>query len=69
MLIQLSIENLGNALDGVGAIVYAYGSEIGRVLGLKIIALGAEYQQSPSPTIGLPGYLIIMKMVLYQKIQ
>ena len=51
-----------DSTDGVGAIVYAYGSEIGRVLGLKIIDLGAEYQQSPSPTIGLPGYLIISSL-------
>jgi hypothetical protein len=29
--------------------VFTYGSEIGRVLGLKIVEPGAEYQQSPSP--------------------
>ena len=45
---------------GSGAVVYAYGSEIGRVLGLKIVESGAEYQQSPSPpTLALPSYLII----------
>ena len=40
--------------------VYAYGTEIGRILGLKIIESGAEYQASPSPpTLVLPSYLII----------
>src|SRR5210317_2488274 len=46
--------------NGSGAVVYAYGSEIGRVLGLKIVESGAEYQASPSPpTLLLPSYLII----------
>ena len=35
--------------NGSGASVFTYGSEIGRVLGLKIVESGAEYQQSPSP--------------------
>src|SRR5210317_598586 len=35
--------------NGSGASVFTYGSEIGRVLGLKIVEPGAEYQQSPSP--------------------
>src|SRR6056300_218995 len=46
--------------NGSGAVVYAYGTEIGRILGLKIIESGAEYQASPSPpTLLLPSYLII----------
>ena len=46
--------------NGSGAVVYAYGDQIGRVLGLKIVESGAEYQQSPTPpTIALPSYLII----------
>jgi len=46
--------------NGSGAVVYAYGSQIGRVLALKIVESGAEYQQSPTPpTIALPSYLII----------
>src|SRR5210317_472211 len=46
--------------SGIGASVYAYGTEIGRILGLKIISPGAEYQASPSPpTLLLPSYLII----------
>jgi hypothetical protein len=46
--------------NGSGAIVYAYGDQIGRVLGLKIVESGAEHQQSPSPpTIALPSYLIV----------
>ena len=46
--------------NGSGASVYAYGDQIGRVLGLKIVESGAEHQQSPSPpTISLPSYLII----------
>jgi hypothetical protein len=46
--------------NGSGASVYAYGDQIGRVLGLKIVESGAEHQQSPSPpTISLPSYLIV----------
>ena len=46
--------------NGSGAVVYTYGDQIGRVLGLKIVESGAEYQQSPTPpTIALPSYLII----------
>ena len=52
-----------NDTNGSGAIVYAYGTEIGRVLGLKIIDTGAEYQQSPSPpTVLLPSYLLISNL-------
>jgi hypothetical protein len=50
--------------NGSNAIVYAYGDQIGRVLGLKIVESGAEYQQSPTPpTISLPSYLIIKNLV------
>jgi len=49
--------------NGAGAIVYAYGSEIGRVLGLKIVESGAGYEASPSPpTLSLPSYLIISNL-------
>jgi len=50
--------------NGSNAVVYAYGDQIGRVLGLKIVESGAEYQQSPTPpTISLPSYLIIKNLV------
>src|SRR6056300_1474300 len=46
--------------NGSGAEVYAYGTEIGRVLGLKIIEPGSGYEASPSPpTLSLPSYLIL----------
>ena len=46
--------------NGSNATVYAYGTEIGKVLGLKIIELGAGYEASPTPpTLSLPSYLII----------
>src|SRR6056300_1138295 len=46
--------------NGSGATVYAFGSEIGRVLGLKIVETGAGYEASPTPpTLTLPSYLII----------
>jgi len=46
--------------NGSGAEVYAYGAEIGRVLGLKIIEPGSGYEASPSPpTLSLPSYLIL----------
>jgi hypothetical protein len=35
--------------NGSGASIFTYGSEIGRIQGLKIVESGAEYQQSPSP--------------------
>jgi len=35
--------------NGSGASVFTYGSEIGRVLALKTVELGAEHQLSPSP--------------------
>ena len=49
--------------NGSGAVVYAYGSEIGRVLGLKIVETGAGYEASPTPpTLSLPSYLIISNL-------
>ena len=35
--------------NGSGATVFTYGSEIGRILSLKIVESGAEHQLSPSP--------------------
>src|SRR5210317_2179405 len=49
--------------NGAGAVGYAYGSEIGRVLGLKIVESGAGYEASPSPpTLSLPSSLIISNL-------
>jgi len=43
---------------GSGAELYSYGSEIGRVLSLKTIELGFNYELSPTPpTLTLPTYL------------
>ena len=45
---------------GNGASVFAHGDEIGKVLSLKIVEPGAEYNQSPSPpTLSIPGYMIL----------
>jgi len=45
---------------GSGASVFAHGDEIGKVLSLKIVEPGAEYNQSPSPpTLSIPGYMIL----------
>ena len=45
---------------GSSASLLAYGPEIGRVLSLKIIEFGRDYQLSPSPpTLTLPTYLLI----------
>jgi len=46
--------------SGNGAKVLAFGSQIGRVLGLKVVEPGAEYHQSPSP----PSLDMISAMVL-----
>src|SRR5210317_635466 len=49
--------------NGSGAVVYAYGTEIGRVLGLKIVESGSGYEVSPTPpTLTLPSYLIISNL-------
>ena len=45
--------------SGASAKLLAYGSQIGRVLNLKVIDHGFNYQASPSPTIKLPTYLLI----------
>jgi len=45
---------------GSGASIISYGSEIGRILNLKIIESGSQYQLSPTPpTLTLPGYILI----------
>ena len=45
---------------GNGAKILANGTNIGRVLGLKIVEPGAEYHQSPSPpTLDIPGVMIL----------
>jgi hypothetical protein len=45
---------------GENATVFAHGTEIGKVLGLKVVESGAEYNQSPSPpTLSIPGYMIL----------
>jgi len=45
---------------GNGAKVLANGTNIGRVLGLKIVEPGAEYHQSPSPpSLDIPGVMIL----------
>src|SRR6056300_626118 len=49
--------------NGSGASIYAYGSEIGRILGLKIVESGSGYEASPSPpSLELPSYLIISNL-------
>jgi hypothetical protein len=46
--------------SGADATVIAYGNEIGKVQGLKIVESGAEYQQSPTPpTLTLPTYILV----------
>ena len=49
--------------NGSGADVFAYGSEIGKVLSLRIIEYGAGYEASPTPpTLTLPSYLILSNL-------
>jgi hypothetical protein len=46
---------------GTGAVVKAYGSEIGRVQSLKIVEPGKGYENSPTPpTLKLPKYLLLV---------
>jgi hypothetical protein len=46
--------------NGSGAVVYAYGDQVGRIQGLKILSPGVGYEASPTPpTLTLPSYLII----------
>ena len=47
--------------NGSGASIFTYGSEIGRIQGLKIVESGAEYQQSPSPpTLTLRSKILVL---------
>jgi len=47
--------------SGSGATLFPYGSEIGRVLKLKIVEYGKDYEDSPSPpTLTLPTQLIVI---------
>ena len=47
--------------NGSSASVFCYGSEIGRIQGLKIVESGAEYQQSPSPpTLTLRSKILVL---------
>jgi hypothetical protein len=49
---------------GSGADVFAYGSDIGKVLSLRIIEYGAGYEASPTPpTLSLPSYLILSNLI------
>ena len=46
--------------SGSGCTLHPYGSEIGRVLKLKIVEYGKDYEDSPSPpTLTLPTQLIV----------
>ncbi len=49
--------------NGSGATVFTYGSEIGRVLALKIVESGAEHQLSPSP----PSLTLRKKVLVLDK--
>ena len=47
--------------NGSGASIFTYGTEIGRLQGLKIVEGGAEYQQSASPpTLTLRSKLLVL---------
>src|SRR6056300_99204 len=49
--------------SGSGASIFTYGTEIGRVLGLKTVESGAEYQQSPSPpTLTLRKKVLVLEL-------
>ena len=46
---------------GSSALIFVYGPEIGRVLKLKTIELGSNYDDSPSPpSLTLPTYLLLI---------
>jgi len=57
----LSLPNVTvTSTSGNGAVIYAYGDQIGRVQELKIIESGKGFQNSPTPpTLTLPTYLIV----------
>ena len=47
--------------NGSGASIFTYGTEIGRLQGLKIVEAGAEYQQSASPpTLTLRSKILVL---------
>src|SRR5210317_1230726 len=60
----LSLPNITvDDTTGSSADVFAYGSEIGKVLSLRIIEYGAGYEASPTPpTLTLPSYLILSNL-------
>src|SRR6056300_451649 len=60
----LSLPNITvDDTTGSSADVFAYGSEIGKVLSLRIIEYCAGYEASPTPpTLTLPSYLILSNL-------
>jgi hypothetical protein len=44
--------------SGASATIFAYGSEIGRALKIKVVEAGYNYANSPAPTIKLPTYIL-----------
>ena len=51
---------------GTNGNVLAYGTEIGRVIGLKTNELGEGYQNSPSPTMKVPLYGVQITALLFK---
>jgi len=50
--------------SGSGAIVKAYGDEIGKIERLKTVSLGASYEQSPTPpTLGFFNNMIVTSVI------
>ena len=46
---------------GVNAEIFAYGDEIGKLLGIKVIEAGSKHEQAPSPpTVSIPQSIIIL---------
>ena len=55
-----SLPSLTITSSGSNGSIFANGSEIGRVLSLKTVELGSNYDDSPSPpTLTLPTYLLL----------
>src|SRR6056300_843695 len=49
--------------NGLGASIFTYGSEIGRILSLKTVESGAEHQLSPSPpTLTLRKKILVLNL-------
>ena len=47
---------------GVNAEIFAYGNEIGYLLGIKVIEAGSGHEQSPSPpTVAIPQSIIVLQ--------